>query len=154
LILGLLDQLSHAKVYTKTDLRGTYHLVCSEEGGKWKIPFCTHYGHFEYVLMPFGLTNAPVVFQHFMNDVFREYLDDLCSITLMKSSFTPKTWKNMNNMFNLFWTSSRKLDFMPSWKNVNFIKSKWNSLTKSSLEMAFALILTKSLDHCQLGYPN
>jgi hypothetical protein len=26
--------------------------------------------------MPFGLTNALVVFQHMMNDVFREYLDD------------------------------------------------------------------------------
>jgi len=26
--------------------------------------------------MPFGLTNALVVFQHQMNDVFREYLDD------------------------------------------------------------------------------
>jgi hypothetical protein len=26
--------------------------------------------------MPFGQTNAPVIFQHLMNDVFREYLDD------------------------------------------------------------------------------
>ncbi len=26
--------------------------------------------------MPFGLTNALVVFQHLMNDVFREFLDD------------------------------------------------------------------------------
>jgi hypothetical protein len=26
--------------------------------------------------MPFGFTNAPIVFQHMMNDVFREYLDD------------------------------------------------------------------------------
>jgi hypothetical protein len=31
---------------------------------------------FEYVVMPFRLTNAPVIFQHLMNDVFREYLDD------------------------------------------------------------------------------
>jgi hypothetical protein len=26
--------------------------------------------------MLFGLINAPIVFQHMMNDVFREYLDD------------------------------------------------------------------------------
>jgi hypothetical protein len=102
LILGLLDQLSHAKVYTKIDLHGAYNLVCNEEGDKWNIAFHTHYGHFEYVVMPFGLMNAPIVFQHFMNDVFYEYLDDLCFVTLMTSSFTPRTWKNMNDMFNLF----------------------------------------------------
>jgi hypothetical protein len=27
-------------------------------------------------MMPFDLTNVPIVFQHLMNDVFREYLDD------------------------------------------------------------------------------
>jgi hypothetical protein len=25
--------------------------------------------------MPFGLTNVPTIFQHMMNDIFREYLD-------------------------------------------------------------------------------
>ena len=24
--------------------------------------------------MPFGVTNAPVIFQHMMNDIFREYV--------------------------------------------------------------------------------
>ncbi len=28
-------------------------------------------------------------------------------------------------MCNLFWTSSRNIDFMPSWRNVHFIKPKW-----------------------------
>ena len=26
--------------------------------------------------MPFGLTNAPAIFQHMMNDIFREILDN------------------------------------------------------------------------------
>jgi hypothetical protein len=47
-----------------------------QEGDEWKTMFKTRYDHFEYVVIPFGLTNAHVVFQHMMNDVFREYLDD------------------------------------------------------------------------------
>jgi hypothetical protein len=75
LISGLLDQLSQAKIYTKIDLRGAYNLVRIKEGDEWKTAFRTRYGHFEYNVMPFGLTNAPAIFQHLMNDVFREYLD-------------------------------------------------------------------------------
>jgi hypothetical protein len=40
------------------------------------MSFKTCYGHFEYVVMPFGLTNTLFVFQHLMNDVFHEYLDE------------------------------------------------------------------------------
>ena len=32
--------------------------------------------------MPFGLTNAPTVFQHMMNNIFREYLDHFVVIYL------------------------------------------------------------------------
>ncbi len=76
MISRLLDQLSHAKVYSKIALHGAYNLVRIRKGNEWKITFCTHYGHFEYVMMPFGFTNAPIVFQHLMNDDFHEYLDD------------------------------------------------------------------------------
>jgi hypothetical protein len=31
---------------------------------------------FEYVMTPFDPTNTPIVFQHLMNDVFHEYLND------------------------------------------------------------------------------
>jgi len=51
-------------------------LVCIQKGDEWKMTFKIHYDHFEYIVMPFGLTNAPIVFQHMMNDVFCDYLDD------------------------------------------------------------------------------
>jgi hypothetical protein len=44
--------------------------------GEWKMTFKTRYNHFEYVVMPFGLINTFVVFQHLMNNVFCEYLND------------------------------------------------------------------------------
>ena len=75
LIPEALDRLRKATVYTKLDLRGAYNLVRVKSGDEWKTAFRTRYGHFECLVMPFGLTNAPAVFQHFMNDVFRDLLD-------------------------------------------------------------------------------
>jgi hypothetical protein len=46
------------------------------EGDEWKMVFKIYYNHFEYVVMPFGLTNTLAIFQHLMNDVFCEYVDD------------------------------------------------------------------------------
>jgi len=76
LISRLLDRLNHAKMYIKIDLHGAYNLVHIRENDEWKMAFRIRYDHFEYVVMPFGFTNAHVIFQHMMNDVFYEYLDD------------------------------------------------------------------------------
>jgi len=62
LISRLLDQLGHAKVYTKINLRGEYNLVRIWEGDEWKMMFRTYYGHFEYVVMSFDLINALIIF--------------------------------------------------------------------------------------------
>ena len=82
LIPELLDRLRSARVFSKIDLRGAYNLVRIKPGDEWKTAFRTRYGHFEYKVMPFGLTNAPAVFQHMMNDIFREYLDHFVVIYL------------------------------------------------------------------------
>jgi hypothetical protein len=38
--------------------------------------FQTHYIHFKYIVMFFDLANSHAIFQHLMNNVFHEYLDD------------------------------------------------------------------------------
>ena len=85
LVGSTFEPLTHARVFTKLDLRNAYHLVRIREGDEWKTAFNTHLGHFEYLVMPFGLSNAPAVFQALVNDVLRDmlnvfvvvYLDDI-----------------------------------------------------------------------------
>ena len=75
LMTSVFDQLQQATVFTKLDLRNTYHLVRIREGDEWKTGFNTPSGHYEYLVMPFGLTIAPAVFQAMINDVLRDFLD-------------------------------------------------------------------------------
>ncbi len=119
----------------------TFTQMSGWKSDEWKMTFKTRYCHFEYVVMAFGLTNALVVFQHLMNGVFREYLDDLWSVTLMKFLFFQWAWQIMNTMYILCWRNFKKSNFMPSWKNVNSINQK---RVTSSLEMAFAWTLIRS----------
>lgn len=82
LIQEALDQVEKARIYTKLDLRGNYNLLRIKNGEEWKIVFGTRYEHFEFSVMPFGLTNAPSIFQNFMNNVLRDYLDEFYSVFL------------------------------------------------------------------------
>ena len=75
LIMGTLDRLRSAKMFTQLDLRGAYNLIRMAEGEEWKTAFRTRYGLYEYTVMPFGLTNAPATFQAMINTVLRDYLD-------------------------------------------------------------------------------
>ncbi|CAJ0943504.1 unnamed protein product [Ranitomeya imitator] len=82
LLLDLFARIKGASWFTKIDLRGAYNLVRIKQGDEWKTAFNTPEGHFEYLVMPFGLSNAPSVFQSFMHDIFREYLDKFLIVYL------------------------------------------------------------------------
>ena len=71
----LFDQLRGARVYSKINLRTSYHQLRVRETDIPKTTFRTCYGHFELTVMPFGLTNAPAAFMDLMHRVFQPYLD-------------------------------------------------------------------------------
>ncbi|GKB37248.1 putative reverse transcriptase domain-containing protein [Tanacetum coccineum] len=64
-----------SSVYTKIDLRSSYHQLRIREEDIPITAFRTRYGHYEFQVMPFGLTNVPVVFMDLMNRVCKPYID-------------------------------------------------------------------------------
>jgi hypothetical protein len=74
-INDLFDQVGGAKIFSKLDLRSSYHQVRIKDQDINKIAFCTRYRHYKFVAIPFRLTNAPTTFMCLMNNIFSHYLD-------------------------------------------------------------------------------
>ena len=71
----LLDRFAKAKVFSKIDLRYSYHQIKIKLEDEPKTTFSTRYSLYEYLVMSFGLTNAPAYFMYLMNSVFIPKLD-------------------------------------------------------------------------------
>ena len=72
---NLFDQLKGATVFSKIDLRLSYHQLRIKSSEVSKSAFMTRYGHYEFVVMPFKFTNALVTFMNLMNIMFRDFLE-------------------------------------------------------------------------------
>ncbi len=74
-------------MFNNIDLRLGYYQIQNAKRDKKKIICYTRYGSYEFLVMPFGLTNAFATFCTFMNDIFREWLDDFVVIYIDDINF-------------------------------------------------------------------
>jgi hypothetical protein len=63
LIEETLARVAGKKIFTKIDIRQTFHRVRLSEDAEELATFRTRYGVFKYKVLPFGLTNGPATFQ-------------------------------------------------------------------------------------------
>nr|GEX06478.1 putative reverse transcriptase domain-containing protein [Tanacetum cinerariifolium] len=78
----LSNQLQGSSIYSKIDLRSSYHQLKVREEDIPKTAFRTRYDHYEFQVMSFVLTNASAVFMDLMNRVCKPYLDKFVIVNI------------------------------------------------------------------------
>ena len=116
LIPDLLDRLHSANIYSKTDLRGAYTLVCIANGEEWKTTLRTRYGSYEFQVMHYRLTNAPATFQHFLNKVFKDLLD-VCVVVYLDDIliYSENPDEHVKQVTKVFIWTNRKSRLSKDW---------------------------------------
>ena len=121
LIEKLLDKLSNTQFFIKFNIHDEFNHLRMTSEEEWKMIFRYRYRLFEYIIMLFDLYNDSEMFQHYMNDIFRDFLDE--SISTIFSS-TPKCWRNISNIFEEFLNIFMIRVYISNSINIYFISKK------------------------------
>ena len=77
-----MDCLNNSTIFSKINLKATYHRIQIHKGDEWKTAFRIQYGYYEYLIVSFELTNISATFQAFINQALRGLVDDFYMIYL------------------------------------------------------------------------
>ncbi|GJX61738.1 putative reverse transcriptase domain-containing protein [Tanacetum coccineum] len=120
----LFDQLQGSRVYSKIDLRSSYHQLIVHEEDISKTTFRTRYGHYEFQVMLLGLTNAPAVFMDLMNRVCKPYLDRFIIVSIVDILIYSKSRKEHEGHLKLILNLLKKEELYTKFSKCKFWLSK------------------------------
>ena len=78
LIFEIFNRFNRVKIFIKLDIIVAFNRIRIRKKNEFLIVFRTRFELFEYLIMLFDLCNESISFQNYINDIFREYLDDFC----------------------------------------------------------------------------
>jgi hypothetical protein len=117
--LSLIDEtlthLKKIKYFTKLDIRQTFHRIkIANAESENLIIFRTRFDVYKYRVLSFELCNKSIIYQHYMNDVFFDYLNDFVSIyinnILIYSNFKKKHVKHVKKVLQRLRNADLQID--------------------------------------------
>ena len=93
LIDETLARIAGCKYLTKIDIIAAFNSLRMDPDSEALTTFITSMGAYMYKVMPFGLTNGPACWQHYINDVLFEYLNDFAQAYMDDILIYSKTLK-------------------------------------------------------------
>nr|GEX15083.1 putative reverse transcriptase domain-containing protein [Tanacetum cinerariifolium] len=120
----LFDQLQGSRVYSKIDLRSSYHQLRVHEEYIPKTAFRTRYGHYEFQVMSFGLTNAPIVFMDLMIWVCKTYQHKFVIVFIDDILIYSKTKKEHEERLKLILEFLKKEELYAKFSKCEFLIPK------------------------------
>jgi hypothetical protein len=123
----LFDQQAGAHVFSKIDLRSSYHQIKIHAKDIPKTAFMTRYGLYEYLMMSFGLMNASAHIMYLMYSASCQSWTSLSWYSLTTFWCIRRVWKNMNTTSEMYFNVYESTSCMPSLASVHSRSRKYYS---------------------------
>lgn len=93
LIEEVIGKIGGCKHLTRLDIIAAFNKLRMDPDSEDFTTFITALGAYKYRVLPFGLTNGPSTFQHYINDILFDFLNEFCQAYLDDILIYSKTKK-------------------------------------------------------------